>query len=93
MLQNRRRQRIASIIIGSMGGTPSSADDESHYMNKEMSSDSYEKKDMEKKSDYSGDALEMACGTMLAAIRADDVGLLCRAFKAAYKACEMYEGE
>ena len=88
MLQNRRRHRIASIIIGSMGGTPSSADKESHYMNQELS-DTPEKEE----SDTSGDALEMACGTMLAAIRADDVGLLCRAFKAAFKACEMYEEE
>lgn len=88
MLQNRRRHRIASIIIGNMGGTPSSADKESHYMNEEVS-DSSEKKE----SDYSGDALEMACGTILAAIRSDDVGLLCRAFKAAFKACEMYEEE
>jgi hypothetical protein len=56
-------------------------------MNEEMSGPS-------EKKDYDGsDALEMACGTMLAAIRSDDVGLLCRAFKAAYKACEMYEGE
>jgi len=82
MLQNRRRQRIASIIIGSMGdSSPKSADDTSHYMNSELG-----------KSEVNGnEALEMACGTILAAMRADDVGLLCRAFKAAFKACESGE--
>ncbi len=39
------------------------------------------------------EALEMSCGAMMQAIRSDDVKMLCRAFKAAYKACEQYEEE
>ena len=52
MLQNRRRQRIASIIIGNMGGTPSSADEESHYMNQELS-DTSKKEESQKNEHYS----------------------------------------
>jgi hypothetical protein len=50
--------------------------------------------DYEKKKDMSSyEALEMACGSMMMAIKSDDVKMLCRSFKAAYKACEMYEEE
>ena len=48
-----------------------------------------EEEKKEKKPMSSHQSLEMACGSILAAIRADDVSLLCRAFKAAFKACEM----
>jgi hypothetical protein len=41
----------------------------------------------------SHEALEMACGSIMMAIRSDDVTMLCRSFKAAYKACEQYEEE
>ncbi len=41
----------------------------------------------------SEEALEMSCGAMMQSLRSDDVKAFCRAFKAAYKACEQYEEE
>jgi hypothetical protein len=73
------------------------------YYDKEHGKSEYDMKmmkpeyDMKKeggdKPDMGKEALEMAVGTMLTAIRENDVTLLARSFKAAYRACEMYEGE
>ena len=84
MLQDRRRRRIAKMIIGGMGDSHS-------YENTEHKMDyDEEKEEAPKKQEMTPyQSLEMACGSMLAAIRADDVSLLCRSFKAAFKACEM----
>jgi hypothetical protein len=60
------------------------SDDKPNYMNEELGSH-------EEKSE-GGDAYKMAIGSMMMAIRTDDVDLMCRAFKAAFKACEMGEG-
>ncbi len=100
MLQNRRRNRIARLIIGGMSTMP-----QKEGPDMEMGMD-YGKKPMDydkKPMDYdkekpkpmmsSYEALEMSCGAMMQAIRSDDVKMLCRAFKAAYKACEQYEEE
>ena len=85
MLQNRRRRRIAKLIISGMGdSSPASLDDKPDYMNSEVGP-------TEEKSEEGGDAYKMAIGSMMMAIRTDDVDLMCRAFKAAYKACEMNE--
>jgi len=62
------------------------------YYDKEHGSD-MKKPEEGKKPDMGKEALEMAVGTMLTAIRENDVTLLARSFKAAYRACEMYEGE
>jgi len=86
MLQNRRRNRIARLIIGGMSTMPQ----------KESKMDmDYEDKPQEKKKPAisSHEAVELACGSMLQAIRSDDVSTFCRAFKAAYRACEQYEEE
>ncbi len=97
MLMDRRRNRIASLIIGGMGKPQDS------YESKEYGKDDmmdYKKDGMmehQKKPGHtmlsSYEALEMACGSMMQAIRSDDVKALCRSFKAAYKACEQYEEE
>jgi len=63
--------------------SPISADSKPDYLNKEIGSSEAKPAGHE--------ALEMACGTILAAMQSGDVGLLCRAFKAAHKACEMGE--
>lgn len=83
MLHNRRRNRIAKLIVGGMG-EPDSSYETSEYK------DDYEEMDMPKKMG-SDDAYKMAIGSMMQAIRTDDVDLMCRSFKAAYKACEMEE--
>ncbi len=86
MLHDKRRNRIAKLVIGGMGEPDSS------YETSEYKSDDEEMP--KKKKDYdSYDAYKMAIGSMLQAIRSDDVDLMCRSFKAAYKACEMYEEE
>ena len=77
MLQNRRRQRFAR-MMGSMGSSPTST---------------YEEEPTEQHEEKEEHAIELACAGILAAVRSDDVGLLCRSFKAAYKACEMYDEE
>lgn len=86
MLHDRRRNRIAKLIIGGMGEPDSS------YETSEYKSDEEMEGPPEKKMD-SYEAYKMAIGSMLQAIRTDDLDLMCRSFKAAYKACEMYEGE
>lgn len=91
MLQNRRRNRIARLIIGGMSTMPQKESTMMDYGKKpEMD---YEEKPKPKPMMSSYEALEMACGSMMQAIRSDDVKMLCRAYKAAYKACEQYEEE
>lgn len=86
MLHDKRRNRIAKLVIGGMGEPDSS------YETSEYKSDD-EEMPQKKKGYDSYDAYKMAIGSMLQAIRSDDVDLMCRSFKAAYKACEMYEEE
>ncbi len=88
MLQNRRRNRIARLIIGGMSTMP-----QKEGPDMEMDYDEKPKPKPDHKMMGSYEALEMSCGAMLQAIRSDDVKTFCRAFKAAFKACEQYEEE
>lgn len=92
MLQNRRRNRIARLIIGGMSTMPQKESTMMDY-GKKPEMDYEEKKKPDHKMMTSYEALEMSCGAMMQAIRSDDVKMLCRAFKSAYKACEQYEEE